>query len=61
MRAHERAVKIAGLCKGSTADSDSVCEGSNPSPAAKAPKPLVIRVSEFFFIFQWFAGVFEVS
>ena len=37
MRAHERAVKIAGLCKGSTADSDSVCEGSNPSPAAKAP------------------------
>ena len=26
--------KIAGLCKGSTADSDSVCEGSNPSPAA---------------------------
>jgi hypothetical protein len=26
---------LAGLCKGSTADSDSVCEGSNPSPAAK--------------------------
>ena len=26
---------IAGLCKGSTADSDSVCEGSNPSPAAR--------------------------
>ena len=26
---------IAGLCNGSTADSDSVCEGSNPSPAAK--------------------------
>ena len=25
---------VAGLCKGSTADSDSVCEGSNPSPAA---------------------------
>ena len=22
------------MCKGSTADSDSVCEGSNPSPAA---------------------------
>lgn len=51
MRAHERAVKIAGLCKGSTADSDSVCEGSNPSPAAKTPKPLAIKVSEFFFIF----------
>ena len=29
------AANIAGLCKGSTADSDSVCEGSNPSPAAK--------------------------
>ena len=29
----------AGLCKGSTADSDSVCEGSNPSPAAKEPQP----------------------
>lgn len=28
-------MNTAGLCKGSTADSDSVCEGSNPSPAAK--------------------------
>ena len=28
-------MRLAGLCKGSTADSDSVCEGSNPSPAAK--------------------------
>ena len=28
------ALRLAGLCKGSTADSDSVCEGSNPSPAA---------------------------
>ncbi len=27
--------RLAGLCKGSTADSDSVCEGSNPSPAAR--------------------------
>ena len=27
--------QIAGLCNGSTPDSDSVCEGSNPSPAAK--------------------------
>ena len=27
-------MNTAGLCKGSTADSDSVCEGSNPSPAA---------------------------
>ena len=31
--------KIAGLCKGSTTDSDSVCEGSNPSPAAKRKGP----------------------
>ena len=23
------------MCNGSTTDSDSVCEGSNPSPAAK--------------------------
>ena len=29
------APNIAGLCKGSTTDSDSVCLGSNPSPAAK--------------------------
>ena len=27
-------IYIAGLCKGSTTDSDSVCEGSNPSLAA---------------------------
>ena len=26
---------VAELCKGSTADSDSVCLGSNPSSAAK--------------------------
>ena len=25
----------AGLCKGSTTDSDSVCLGSNPSPATR--------------------------
>ena len=31
-------VNLAGLCKGSTADSDSVCEGSNPSPAAMFSK-----------------------
>ena len=34
-----RQANIAGLCNGSTADSDSVCEGSNPSPAAKEPQP----------------------
>ena len=33
--------EIAGLCKGSTTDSDSVCEGSNPSPAAKTKMRLV--------------------
>ena len=32
----------AGLCKGSTADSDSVCEGSNPSPAANIKKDVRI-------------------
>ena len=32
-------MEIAGLCKGSTTDSDSVCEGSNPSPAAKMENP----------------------
>ena len=29
----------AGLCNGSTTDSDSVCEGSNPSPAATGKSP----------------------
>ena len=32
--------QLAGLCKGSTTDSDSVCEGSNPSPAASSEKAL---------------------
>ena len=32
----QRKIKIAELCKGSTADSDSVCLGSNPSSAATA-------------------------
>ena len=30
---------LAELCKGSTADSDSVCLGSNPSSAAKEKRP----------------------
>ena len=34
IRACDERAQIAGLCKGSTTDSDSVCEGSNPSPAA---------------------------
>ena len=46
-----RTMNIAGLCKGSTADSDSVCEGSNPSPAAsfKRLQSLCLRS---FFIFR---------
>ena len=38
---------IAGLCNGSTADSDSVCEGSNPSPAA-TEKSETVRFWTFF-------------
>lgn len=34
---------IAELCKGSTADSDSVCLGSNPSSAATALNPVPLR------------------
>ena len=34
---------IAVLCKGSTADSDSVCLGSNPSTAAKKRQVLTCR------------------
>ena len=40
---HQQASQIAGLCKGSTADSDSVCEGSNPSPAARKPGQELFR------------------
>ena len=43
---------IAGLCKGSTTDSDSVCEGSNPSPAAK--KYTVLMGGIFFAISEGF-------
>ena len=39
--------EIAGLCNGSTADSDSVCEGSNPSPAAKTPNASAFGVFLF--------------
>ena len=38
------------MCKGSTADSDSVCEGSNPSPAAKR---LSAKAEGLFFL-PWF-------
>ena len=39
--------KIAGLCKGSTTDSDSVCEGSNPSPAAKVETAETVATQQF--------------
>ena len=45
-RGRNKKQKIAGLCKGSTTDSDSVCEGSNPSPAAK--KKDMTEVMSFF-------------
>ena len=38
---------LAELCKGSTADSDSVCLGSNPSSAAK--KSDKFRLVGFFY------------
>ena len=41
-----RQANIAGLCNGSTADSDSVCEGSNPSPAARE-SPEAARLRDF--------------
>lgn len=37
------------MCNGSTADSDSVCEGSNPSSAAKIHSPANRRESVFSF------------
>ena len=46
------------MCKGSTADSDSVCEGSNPSPAAKvgaldiAEKDSNIKGSSSFYLLK---------
>ena len=48
----------AGLCKGSTADSDSVCEGSNPSPAAKGTR--LSRVSFFISISATFFACFAL-
>ena len=43
----------AELCKGSTADSDSVCWGSNPYSAAKT-KILSIIVGRFFVLYYSF-------
>ena len=46
---------LAGLCKGSTADSDSVCEGSNPSPAAtKVLKPQGFRTFSLLSVIDFF-------
>ena len=49
-------ILTAGLCNGSTADSDSACLGSNPSPATNIPffddvtsrRSLLSRPYEFF-------------
>ena len=42
-------INFAELCKGSTADSDSVCLGSNPSSAAKAS----VKTEAFLFVDLW--------
>ena len=52
---------IAGLCNGSTPDSDSVCEGSNPSPAAKCENPTFFKNAGFFFIFKAFTKVYRLD
>ena len=46
----------AGLCNGSTPDSDSVCEGSNPSPAARE-KQVYGLASLFLFCKRWMIRV----
>ena len=51
---------LAELCNGSTADSDSVCEGSNPSSAAMVyslnrSAPEKRRNSPFFCVFRRFS------
>ena len=56
MTFREEQKNIAELCKGSTTDSDSVCEGSNPS-SATIVKPLETQVSGGFFNFS---GNFEM-
>ena len=52
-------MNLAELCKGSTADSDSVCLGSNPSSAAIEIRP-PIREVVFLSLWQWNRG-FEHS
>lgn len=45
---HVDKLNIAELCNGSTADSDSACEGSNPSSAA-TKKALALAIASAFF------------
>ena len=44
---------IAELCKGSTTDSDSVCLGSNPSPAAKNRQGSTESCRFYYFLFTF--------
>lgn len=46
---HVDKLNIAELCNGSTADSDSACEGSNPSSAATKETSFVIQTKEVSF------------
>ena len=45
---------IAELCNGSTADSDSVCEGSNPSSAAT--KAHIVELKSHVVLFLFFSS-----
>lgn len=46
---HVDKLNIAELCNGSTADSDSACEGSNPSSAATKETSFVCMTKEVSF------------
>lgn len=46
---HVDKLNIAELCNGSTADSDSACEGSNPSSAATKKTSFVCMTKEVSF------------
>ena len=47
-------MRLADLCNGSTPDSDSVCEGSNPSSAAN---PVTVQVTGFLLLSYLFIYV----
>ena len=53
---HVDKLNIAELCNGSTADSDSACEGSNPSSAAMK-KALAIASAFFSYIRLTASGI----